>query len=283
MLNQYLVGKASDYLPNYKSTLSSETATTLTQDANDPANYQQPLCHQVGLMGKDYFHWVHNTSPVYFKEPVPLFQSGLLEPLSLTPWYVVPLIWIPFIIYNLYISSQIHNSQLSIMFLGYVTGFLAWFGIEILFHKFLFHWDSLGKMGYYLTNIAHFLLHGFHHKVPMDKDRLVVPPTLMCVLSAPVYLLVKFILPSYSNLLIAGAFTGYLFYDMHHYWLHHQTNMKSSLLNPISYYVNSDYWKTLKSHHFIHHFEEGGDYVNYGISNRIIDMMMGTLREEYAK
>lgn len=33
--------------------------------------------------------------------------------------------------------------------------------------------------------MLHFLLHGFHHYLPMDKYRLVMPPSLFIILAAP--------------------------------------------------------------------------------------------------
>lgn len=71
----------------------------------------------------------------------------------------------------------------------------------------------------------HFLLHGIHHYLPMDKYRLVMPPTLFVVLAAPFWKLARTVL--YFNwyaalLAYCGGVFGYVCYDMTHYFLHHR-------------------------------------------------------------
>ena len=70
----------------------------------------------------------------------------------------------------------------------------------------------------------HFLLHGIHHYVPMDRLRLVMPPTLFVVLAIPFYRLALFIF--YWDWYVAmsvfcGGIFGYILYDETHYFLHH--------------------------------------------------------------
>lgn len=38
------------------------------------------------------------------------------------------------------------------------------------------------------TNTVHYTIHGFHHKHPMDADRLVFPPLFTMVIAIPVRL-----------------------------------------------------------------------------------------------
>jgi 4-hydroxysphinganine ceramide fatty acyl 2-hydroxylase len=71
----------------------------------------------------------------------------------------------------------------------------------------------------------HFLLHGIHHYLPMDKYRLVMPPTLFAALAAPFW---KFAHAVFfhnwyaATAAYAGGVFGYTLYDMTHYFLHHQ-------------------------------------------------------------
>ena len=54
----------------------------------------------------------------------------------------------------------------------------------------------------------HFLLHGVHHYLPMDKYRLVMPPTLFAALQFPFTQLAYKLFPvAMANGIIAGAFT----------------------------------------------------------------------------
>jgi hypothetical protein len=71
----------------------------------------------------------------------------------------------------------------------------------------------------------HFLLHGIHHYLPMDKYRLVMPPTLFVALAAPFWKLAHaLIFWNWYSALAAycGGVFGYTCYDMTHYFLHHQ-------------------------------------------------------------
>lgn len=71
----------------------------------------------------------------------------------------------------------------------------------------------------------HFLLHGIHHYLPMDKYRLVMPPTLFVVLAAPFWKFAHSVIfwnwyaatAAYS-----GGIFGYICYDLTHYFLHHK-------------------------------------------------------------
>lgn len=56
------------------------------------------MLSQVASLGVKYNQWV--ISPVDRK--LRLFKNSILENLTLTPWYLVPLIWIPVIIFLVY-------------------------------------------------------------------------------------------------------------------------------------------------------------------------------------
>ena len=72
---------------------------------------------------------------------------------------------------------------------------------------------------------AHFLLHGIHHYLPMDKYRLVMPPTLFVALATPFYKLAHtvFFYDWYAaTAVFCGGIFGYICYDLTHYFLHHK-------------------------------------------------------------
>lgn len=60
------------------------------------------MLSQVASLGSRYNEWV--TSPV--DRQLRLFGNPILENLTITPWYVVPLIWIPIIIYLIYYGQR---------------------------------------------------------------------------------------------------------------------------------------------------------------------------------
>jgi 4-hydroxysphinganine ceramide fatty acyl 2-hydroxylase len=71
----------------------------------------------------------------------------------------------------------------------------------------------------------HFLLHGIHHYLPMDKYRLVMPPTLLIALATPFWYLAHAVF-SYNwyaaTAVFCGGVFGYVCYDLTHYFLHHR-------------------------------------------------------------
>ena len=110
---------------------------------------------------------------------------------------------------------------------------------------------------------AHFLMHGVHHYLPMDRYRLVMPPALFYALSAPWYYVAHAIIFWSWHGAVAvfcGAIFGYVGYDLTHYALHHN-NL------PL-------YYKQLKKYHLQHHFL---DYeLGFGITSWFWDKVFGT-------
>lgn len=254
-------------------------------------NFNKPVVHQVGLLGGDYFRWV-SEEPVHFKDCIHLFANDWMEMVTHTKWYVPLLFWVPVSMLLFYISLyKLSNfahgigalsSSLAAAVALWIVGFVAWFFVEYSVHKYVFHWDWLGTRGYYVTNIMHFLLHGMHHKVPMDRDRLVAPLLLAGVITSAIVSVLKVI--GFSNYLVtgivSGALIGYLCYDMTHYSVHHAANPKE-LPTPMSWLVKTNYFQELRKHHLIHHFSTTGHLNNFGISNRIVDTAFGTLQTEH--
>lgn len=222
----------------------------------------RPLFPQIwfgGFSKEFYLDQVHR--PRHYKggHSAPLF-GNFLEPLSKTPWWLVPTIWMPPVIYGLYIASEGLGGMEQAAY--YVLGFFLWSLIEYILHRFLFHLDDWlpdNRVG--IT--AHFLLHGIHHYLPMDKYRLVMPPTLFVVLASPFWKLVHaiFFYNWYAGTTVyCGGIFGYICYDLTHYFLHHQ---------------NLPLWyKGLKKYHLAHHFL---DYeLGFGVTSRFWDQVFGT-------
>lgn len=239
----------------------------------------RPLLPQIwfgGFSKEFYLDQVHR--PRHYKggKSAPLF-GNFLEPLSLTPWWVVPSLWLPAAAYGVSVASQ----GLSVFATaGYwVFGVFFWSLIEYFMHRFLFHIDkyvyllafrcvTLLTLTSYLPDnrvgiTLHFLLHGIHHYLPMDKYRLVMPPTLFVVLATPFWKFAHTII--FWNWYCAtaaycGGIVGYVLYDMTHYFLHHE---------------NLPLWyKQLKKYHLQHHYF---DYeLGFGVTSKFWDDIFGT-------
>jgi 4-hydroxysphinganine ceramide fatty acyl 2-hydroxylase len=201
----------------------------------------RPMFPQIwyGNFSKEfYLDQIHR--PRHYKggESAPLF-GNMLEPLSKTAWWVVPAVWLPFDAFLVSVAAQGLDSGWKV-FAYWTFGLLFWTLLEYVLHRFLFHLD------YYLPDnrvgiTAHFLLHGIHHYLPMDKYRLVLPPTLFVFFAAlfwPFACAVIFWCWYGRVAVFAGSVFGYTCYDMTHYFLHHR-NLPA-------------YWRELKRYHLQH-------------------------------
>ncbi|KAK6352934.1 fatty acid alpha-hydroxylase [Orbilia brochopaga] len=223
---------------------------------------EKPMFMQVyrGRFSKAfYLRQVHRPRHYRGGESAPLF-GNFLEFTSKTPWWVIPILWIPCVSYGVYRASEgLAPQSVAACFL---LGIGIWTFVEYCLHRFLFHLDEwLPDNNYAIT--LHFLLHGIHHYLPMDRYRLVMPPTLFVVLATPFWKLAHTIF--YMNWYVAtgvycGGIFGYICYDLTHYFLHHKN---------LPYY-----YKELKKYHLQHHF---ADYENgFGVTSRFWDRIFGT-------
>ena len=188
-----------------------------------------------------YLEQVHRPRHYRGGDSAPLF-GNFMEPLSMTPWYVIPLLWLPPVTYGSALGFMNLPSPL-VAAAYWLLGLFLWTLVEYLLHRFLFHLD------YYLPDhpvflTLHFLLHGIHHYLPMDKYRLVMPPALFLILATPFYKLAHtvFWYDWYVAVTVfSGGIFGYICYDCTHYWLHHRSL--------------PGYVRELKKYHLAHHYQ----------------------------
>ncbi|KAI0970864.1 inositolphosphorylceramide-B C-26 hydroxylase [Xylaria arbuscula] len=250
--------------------LSKDTDLNQDYKTHKFLDLNKPLLMQVwfgGFSKAFYLDQVHR--PRHYKggASAPLF-GNFLEPLSLTPWWVVPLLWLPADAYGTYLAAQGFENY-GALAASWLLGLFIWTLVEYILHRCLFHLD------YYLPDnrvglTLHFLLHGVHHYLPMDKYRLVMPPTLFLVLATPFWKLAHalFFFDWYlATAIYCGGIFGYVMYDMTHYFLHHQ---------------NLPLWyKGLKKYHLAHHFL---DYeLGFGVTSAFWDRIFHTELPTVAK
>lgn len=123
--------------------LSKETDAVIDYKTHKFLDLNRPLIPQVwfGGFGKEfYLQQVHR--PRHYKggESAPLF-GNFLEPLTKTAWYIVPIIWLPPVVYGTYIAGEgcrswAHESAY------WILGLFIWTLVEYFLHRFLFHLDG---------------------------------------------------------------------------------------------------------------------------------------------
>lgn len=140
--------------------------------------------------------------------------------------------------------------------------------LEYFLHRFIFHsekWLPNNKIIRYL----HYVLHGIHHTLPNDPDRLVYPPLLFAITLVILVYVIYDPLVTIENQAIKtffkiGVLIGYLMYDLTHYALHHVDTRKSK----------GSYFHRLQKYHNQHHF--GGEEAGFGVSSKFWDIVFGT-------
>lgn len=209
----------------------------------------QPLLCQVGSLGPRYMEWIHH--PVS-RHPR-FFVAEWAEAITKVRWWVVPLLWLPVVVLCLLKASM----ELPFWTLAAYAciGLVAWQGLEYMLHRFLFHLVPRGSTSIFL----HFLLHGNHHKYPMDTERLVFPPIPASLVVLAVYSILHAVFVHHvATAIFGGMLGGYVVYDCMHYGIH------SGLLTG-----------SLAKAHMRHHFED--TTTGFGISSPLFDWLLGTL------
>ncbi|XP_064552100.1 uncharacterized protein Fa2h [Drosophila montana] len=224
-------------------------------------DWSKAMLPQISKITKYYDEWVHK--PV--DRPLRLFGPWYLEMCTKTPWWVVPMFWIPAIIACGWPEFQAnsHNMKEIATFLSHLLfGVIFWTLLEYTLHRWVFHVKLTSDSGPWLCTL-HFMIHGLHHKVPFDPMRLVFPPLPGVVLATIIYTPLSFLLQNnHPRLVLTGALIGYLCYDMIHYYLHYG--------NPSA----GHHLYHMKRYHYQHHFAHQD--LGYGISSPIWDIVFKT-------
>ncbi|MHB1688643.1 MAG: sterol desaturase family protein [Ignavibacteriaceae bacterium] len=189
---------------------------------------------------------------------VRMFKSDFMETFSRVHPATPLVIFLPVIFYFFYRAVFLSRLSFINILTLIVFGIFVWTFTEYSLHRFVFHHKSKTPFG----ERIHFIFHGVHHDYPMDSRRLVMPPSVSIPLAALFYFLFYLI---FGSSLVApffvGFLTGYLFYDMTHYAVHH-------------FNIHSKVWLALKKHHMRHHFQDADK--GYGVSSPLWDEIIGT-------
>ncbi|KAK8977596.1 hypothetical protein V6N11_013381 [Hibiscus sabdariffa] len=215
----------------------------------------KPIALQVGHLGDAYQEWAHQ--PVLTEESPRFFESDFMEMHTRTVWWAIPAFWLPIAFWCISMSYNMGHTLPQVVSMA-VLGCLVWSLAEYCFHRFLFHMDTKSYWG----NTFHFLMHGCHHKFPMDGSRHVIPPSGVSVPAAMFWFLYGlWFTQSTRPALYGGGVIGYVIYDLTHYYLHHGHPTNQAL-------------KTLKKAHYSHHFriQDKG----YGITSALWDRVFAS-------
>jgi sterol desaturase/sphingolipid hydroxylase (fatty acid hydroxylase superfamily) len=176
----------------------------------------------------------------------PMFDSRVLDALSRVHPAVPALIFVPAIAgMTAWGLSDLGVGAVIALAVG---GYALWTLFEYWLHRLVFHFEPEEGLGARM----HWIIHGVHHDHPNDPMRLVMPPAVSVPLAAAVFgVLFLAFGERLSPAIGAGFFTGYLIYDMMHYYLHH-------------FRPRGPLGRMLRERHMRHHFQD--DTRGFGIS-----------------
>lgn len=186
-----------------------------------------------------------------------MFENEFIDAFSRVPWWMVPVIYVPMIAGLVYWSLTGAAIAPAVVVGLYGAGVVVWSLTEYWLHRTLFHWVPNTSWGPRM----HFLLHGVHHDWVNDRMRLVMPPAASLGLGVVFFAFWYALLGALAFPFFAGKVTGYLAYDMIHYYVHHG--------RPASKVM-----KRLRAHHMNHHHNKEGR--KYGVSSTVWDHVFGT-------
>ncbi|KAG2493429.1 hypothetical protein HYH03_008248 [Edaphochlamys debaryana] len=233
------------------------SSSGVAAEASPSIDSSKPVVAQVGRLGPSYWTWVHEPEPGQPR----FFGSALVESCSKTPWWLVPVLWLPLFSYCLFSAVAARGVPIASAISLALVGVVGWQLLEYLIHRFIFHAELNSPLG--IT--FHFLFHGCHHKYPMDKLRLVFPPVPAAAVVSTVWACLVSTLPYGTALAVfAGMGYGYVAYDVIHYMIHHVPS--SGLPGPLL--------KDLKRRHMHHHYKDHSK--GYGISSVLFDLLLYT-------
>lgn len=195
-------------------------------------------------------------------ETIQIFKNPFLDWVSKIHWSFPLIVWVPVLLYCLYLSYSLGFEWTKII-LYFLIGFFLWTISEYVLHRFVFHYHPSSAFGQRL----HFLMHGVHHDYPNDSKRLVMPPLMSIIISIPFFaaFYYGFGQGAASFSAFSGLIFGYLCYDMLHYAVHHAK-------------WKNQYFENLKKHHMAHHFVHPD--AGYGVSSMFWDKIFHTTIEE---
>jgi len=215
----------------------------------------KPMWNQVGKLGTDYWDWVHTAEPGRAR----FFEWDTLELLTISVWWLGPACFVPVILAVCWIAYSSGVSSEGDIVSGLGLGFVLWQVHEYGTHRFIFHHETTHPVWIAL----HFILHGSHHKYPMDKYRCVFPPVPAAAVMSFWWAALGATTPAALFYPIwSGLVAGFLLYDLTHYALHLNVDLPSEFL------------KVLRARHNVHHYKNP-DHA-YGVSSEVFDLLFNS-------
>lgn len=124
--------------------LEKETDARTDYRTHQFLDLERPLFMQVwrgGFSREFYLEQVHRPRHYKHGDSAPLFGHFLLEPLTKTPWWMIPTVWLPCVVYGTALGC-LHLPSLVQTAAYWLGGLAMWTLVEYGMHRGLFHVDK---------------------------------------------------------------------------------------------------------------------------------------------
>lgn len=190
-----------------------------------------------------------------------LFQNPILNGLTKSSPTIIVSMYVPVILFMLVYSVVEFGMSVGVVLGIFLGGILFWTLAEYFLHKYVFHFENDSAWG----RRFHFLIHGYHHEYPRDKEHLFMPPLPSVILAVFFFSLFYVIMQAYAFSFFPGFISGYLGYALMHYSMH-------TISNPPKFLRGL--WRNHQMHHHKHPDKA------FGVSSPLWDYVFGTVPQE---
>lgn len=236
-------------------------------------NIDEPLMPQImkAHWTKDfYLDQVHR--PRHCSKGASVYSNPILDMLfSRVPWWAI-VFYSPFAIIPFFWGKSVleYENSSGDVIKYFIFGCMFWTSAEYILHRFIFHLDRYLPDHNQTLFAIHFAIHGVHHFLPMDPERIAAPPPMVILLNFILWALVVSILgPGYGNIFFSGSCMSFLWYEEFHISLH---------TNPEFYQFWTGWWShhtEMKRYHLQHHYKNY-DW-GFGVTSKLWDYVFKTV------
>ena len=168
MLESHKIGVLKDPQFRLGKRSKEEQVMFVRPEEREIIDLEKPIVTQMwaaNLPLETYLRVTHTPHVLKGGRVARFFEDPIMEFLSRNSWHVV-LLWIPVAFYYASVASAVYSAQTMAFLFG--VGVLMWTLLEYSLHRFLYHVDGfLPDNSFFIC--VHFLMHGVHHFLPMDR------------------------------------------------------------------------------------------------------------------
>jgi 4-hydroxysphinganine ceramide fatty acyl 2-hydroxylase len=166
MLASHKIGLLKD--PQFRIGKRTKAEEVMFADDVELIDLEKPIVTQMwatNMSLEQYLRYTHTPHFLKGGRVARFFENDFMEFISKNSWHSV-LLWVPVAAYFFWVGAEVYSPHASAFL--FAIGVFAWTLLEYAIHRFVFHLDGYIP-DHKIAICVHFLLHGVHHFLPMDR------------------------------------------------------------------------------------------------------------------